>query len=217
MRPSEIRNLTQVEIGRHLDESYQEMFNLRFQYATGQLKNTARLGEESWREIARLRSIMREHRARCGAGGITMEAQRKRLIGQVVSNKMEKTVVVVVRRTRQHPLYGKVIRVRASATRCMTRTTNASSATRCASSNLSRTARTNTGALRRSSSERCRWIPPRYRRSRGAAMIQQESRLKVADNSGAEEILCIRVLGGLDPTLCSFGRCHHCLGKAGGA
>jgi len=40
-----------------------------------------------------------------------MEAQRKRLIGQVVSNKMEKTVVVIVRRTRQHPLYGKVIRV----------------------------------------------------------------------------------------------------------
>ncbi|WP_101773946.1 50S ribosomal protein L14 [Peptostreptococcus faecalis] len=27
-------------------------------------------------------------------------------------------------------------------------------------------------------------------------MIQQESRLKVADNSGAREILCIRVLGG---------------------
>ena len=27
-------------------------------------------------------------------------------------------------------------------------------------------------------------------------MIQQESRLKVADNSGAKEILCIRVLGG---------------------
>jgi small subunit ribosomal protein S17 len=29
------------------------------------------------------------------------------------------------------------------------------------------------------------------------AMIQQESRLKVADNSGAKEVLCIRVLGGL--------------------
>jgi len=40
-----------------------------------------------------------------------MEAQRKRLVGQVVSDKMDKTVVVVVRRTRQHPLYGKVIRV----------------------------------------------------------------------------------------------------------
>ena len=27
-------------------------------------------------------------------------------------------------------------------------------------------------------------------------MIQQQSRLKVADNSGARELLCIRVLGG---------------------
>jgi large subunit ribosomal protein L29 len=59
MRPSEIRNLSQVEIGRHLDEAYQEMFNLRFQSATGQLKNTARLGQVR-REIAKLRSIMRE-------------------------------------------------------------------------------------------------------------------------------------------------------------
>ena len=40
-----------------------------------------------------------------------MEAQRKRLVGQVVSTKMDKTVVVVVQRTRRHPLYGKVIRI----------------------------------------------------------------------------------------------------------
>jgi small subunit ribosomal protein S17 len=38
--------------------------------------------------------------------------QQRRLTGEVVSNKMDKTVVVVVRRTRRHPLYGKVIRIR---------------------------------------------------------------------------------------------------------
>jgi small subunit ribosomal protein S17 len=38
-------------------------------------------------------------------------ASRKRLVGKVVSNKMQKTVVVEVERTRRHPLYGKVIRV----------------------------------------------------------------------------------------------------------
>jgi large subunit ribosomal protein L14 len=32
--------------------------------------------------------------------------------------------------------------------------------------------------------------------NRSNLMIQQESRLKVADNSGAKELLCIRVLGG---------------------
>ena len=35
----------------------------------------------------------------------------KRLVGKVVSNKRQKTVVVKVERTRRHPLYGKVIRV----------------------------------------------------------------------------------------------------------
>jgi large subunit ribosomal protein L29 len=59
MHPGEIRNLSQAEVARQLDESYQELFNLRFQYSTGQLKNTARLGQVR-QEIARLRTIMRE-------------------------------------------------------------------------------------------------------------------------------------------------------------
>ncbi len=36
-------------------------------------------------------------------------------------------------------------------------------------------------------------------------MIQQESRIKVADNSGAKEILCIRVLGGTAKRYASIG------------
>jgi large subunit ribosomal protein L14 len=36
-------------------------------------------------------------------------------------------------------------------------------------------------------------------------MIQQESRLKVADNSGAKEVLCIRVLGGTKRRYASVG------------
>ena len=36
-------------------------------------------------------------------------------------------------------------------------------------------------------------------------MIQQESRLRVADNSGAKEVLCIRVLGGTGKRYASIG------------
>jgi large subunit ribosomal protein L14 len=36
-------------------------------------------------------------------------------------------------------------------------------------------------------------------------MIQQESRLKVADNSGAKEVLCIRVVGGSGRRYASIG------------
>ncbi len=38
-------------------------------------------------------------------------------------------------------------------------------------------------------------------------MIQQESRLKVADNTGAKEILCIRVLGGSGRRYAGIGDC----------
>ena len=36
-------------------------------------------------------------------------------------------------------------------------------------------------------------------------MLQQESRMKVADNSGAKEVLCIRVLGGTKRRYASIG------------
>ena len=36
-------------------------------------------------------------------------------------------------------------------------------------------------------------------------MIQQESRLNVADNSGAKEVLCIRVLGGTGKRYATLG------------
>ena len=67
MRASEIRNLSQNEVARRLDEAHHEMFNLRFQYATGQLKNTTRLSQVR-REIARLRSILRERELTAAEG-----------------------------------------------------------------------------------------------------------------------------------------------------
>jgi small subunit ribosomal protein S17 len=40
-----------------------------------------------------------------------MREQRKRLQGTVVSDKMDKTIVVEVATTRRHKLYGKVVRM----------------------------------------------------------------------------------------------------------
>ena len=39
-----------------------------------------------------------------------MKAQRKKMVGVVVSDKMDKTVMVEVARSTRHPLYGKVLR-----------------------------------------------------------------------------------------------------------
>ncbi len=41
-----------------------------------------------------------------------MREQRKRLIGRVTSDKMQKTVVVTVESLKRHPLYNKVVRRR---------------------------------------------------------------------------------------------------------
>ena len=59
MRPEDIRNLTSVEVCQKLDETYEELFNLRLQKHTGQLKNFARMGQLR-REVARLKTILRE-------------------------------------------------------------------------------------------------------------------------------------------------------------
>jgi len=40
-------------------------------------------------------------------------------------------------------------------------------------------------------------------------MIQTESRLEVADNTGAKSVLCIKVLGGSRRRYASVGRCHQ--------
>ena len=41
-----------------------------------------------------------------------MKGRRKRLVGSVVSDKMDKTVVVEVERLARHPLYEKVLRLK---------------------------------------------------------------------------------------------------------
>lgn len=48
-------------------------------------------------------------------------------------------------------------------------------------------------------------------------MIQQETRLKVADNSGAKEVLCIRVLGGTKKRYARVGDVIVCTVKAANA
>ena len=59
MKAHELRPLTASELYSRLDEGYQELFNLRFQRATGQMTNTARRGQVR-RDIARVKTILRE-------------------------------------------------------------------------------------------------------------------------------------------------------------
>ncbi|TQM82498.1 LSU ribosomal protein L29P [Saccharothrix saharensis] len=56
---SELRELTEEELVLRLREAKEELFNLRFQMATGQLDNNRRLRTVR-HEIARIYTVMRE-------------------------------------------------------------------------------------------------------------------------------------------------------------
>ncbi|NGP45848.1 50S ribosomal protein L29 [Bacillaceae bacterium SIJ1] len=59
MKANEIRELTTSEIEQKVQSLKEELFNLRFQLATGQLENTARVREVK-KSIARLKTVVRE-------------------------------------------------------------------------------------------------------------------------------------------------------------
>jgi len=59
LRPKDLRDLTDDELARKLHETRQELFNLRFQSATGALENPARL-KLAKREIARILTVRTE-------------------------------------------------------------------------------------------------------------------------------------------------------------
>jgi large subunit ribosomal protein L14 len=107
---------------------------------------------------------------------------RKSRRGYVTSDKMDKTIVVEVEDRVKHPLYGKVIR-RTSKVKAHDESNSAG-----------------IGDLVLISETRPLSATKRWRLveilEKAKEMLQQESRVKVADNTGAKELLTIRVLGG---------------------
>jgi large subunit ribosomal protein L29 len=63
MKSRELWEMAPEEIQSTLDDAYAELFNLRFQFSTGQMQNSARLGQMR-REIARLNTILRAKQLR---------------------------------------------------------------------------------------------------------------------------------------------------------
>jgi large subunit ribosomal protein L29 len=62
LRARELRELSDEELVRRLADSRENLFNLRFQMATGALENTARISIAK-REIARILTVQAERRS----------------------------------------------------------------------------------------------------------------------------------------------------------
>jgi large subunit ribosomal protein L29 len=59
LKVAELRELGHEEVERKLEETKEELFNLRFQNATGQLDNYKRIRELK-RDVARIKGLLRE-------------------------------------------------------------------------------------------------------------------------------------------------------------
>jgi large subunit ribosomal protein L16 len=88
MKAVELRDLTVEELQGKEQDLRRELFNLRFQSATGEIENPRRI-RRGRRELA---------------------MPKKVYTGKVVSDRMDKTVVVAISRLFQHPRYHKTVR-----------------------------------------------------------------------------------------------------------
>ncbi|HVD55678.1 MAG TPA: 50S ribosomal protein L29 [Thermoleophilaceae bacterium] len=59
MKAVDVHNLEDAQLVEHADNARKEVFNLRFQHATGQLENTARL-KQAKQDLARALTIARQ-------------------------------------------------------------------------------------------------------------------------------------------------------------
>jgi large subunit ribosomal protein L29 len=72
MKAVEVHNLEDSQLVEFADTAQQELFNLRFQHATGQLENTARL-KQAKQDVARVLTVARERGL-----DVEMEIRRQR-------------------------------------------------------------------------------------------------------------------------------------------
>lgn len=59
MKARELKEMSEAELRQKEKEVTEELFNLKFQHATGQLENTARLPRVR-RDLARVKTLLRE-------------------------------------------------------------------------------------------------------------------------------------------------------------
>lgn len=67
MKAGDFRNMSDEELGQTVRELKRELFNLRFQWSTGQLEKTDRLATAR-KDVARALTILRERQVASGAG-----------------------------------------------------------------------------------------------------------------------------------------------------
>ena len=96
MKANELREKSAQQLNEQLLGLLRDQFNLRMQKATGQLGQSHLLSQVK-RDIARVKTVLKQQAVRT-------------LTGRVVSDKMDKTITVLIERRVKHPIYGKYVK-----------------------------------------------------------------------------------------------------------
>jgi len=111
MKADKVRNQTDAELQDQERQLADQLFKLKFQMNMGQTESLKKM-RGLRKDIARVKTIIGERARSPQAATETTQktaGRRKEVVGEVVSNKMKKTIVVAVTRKKSHPLYGRVI------------------------------------------------------------------------------------------------------------
>ena len=97
-----IREMSTADLNDRLDQAREQLVKMRLNHAVSPLDNPNQI-RETRKNIARYLTELRRREL--------MERNlRKERIGVVVSNKMQKSIVVEIERREKHPIYGKFIK-----------------------------------------------------------------------------------------------------------
>ena len=120
MEIGEVRKLTDRELDDRLKEAKQDLWQARFALSTRQLKDYSQIpatrgrspGSSPSSASGQPRRAWRSRSAGMPTAGATtpVKGQRKTKVGRVVSDKMDKTIVVSVERLTRHRLYKRVMK-----------------------------------------------------------------------------------------------------------
>ena len=112
MKIKEIREMSAEQLAEKLVELKKDLFNLRLQHATNQLDNPGKIADVKHLQGQDCAARARARRQVSGKEDKPMSerAFRKTKVGMVVSDKMDKTIVVAIEDRVQHPLYKKILK-----------------------------------------------------------------------------------------------------------
>src|SRR5665213_3041072 len=110
MKADDIREMIDSDVVAKINELEEERFRLTFRSGTETLENPLRLRSSGATSPGSRRCRTRGSRRMTETTeGLETRNARKVRTGTVVSDKMEKTVVVAIERRVKHPVYGKMM------------------------------------------------------------------------------------------------------------